>query len=484
MSTKQNKSRMGIAPLIIVAIIAIAAILGGAAYYFTTMNKPSGGGTVTPLPNMTLTVVGLNGTSVTLNTAQIGNLTSFTSLGAWITSAGHINPVVNYTGVKITTLCDLVGGISNATSLKITASDGYSMVFTYDQVMGAYLTYDPVTGNEVPHTQPLTTILSYFENGTYHKSGSGPLRLSIVGPEGLITDGHWWIKDVTQLELEAAVAEYTLTLNGTSSGQYFVMDRATLESGVNCHGENWTDSSSGIRWTGIPLWYLVGHIDDSNVHEDDAYNRTLADEGYVVRIIAQDGYYIDLDSMFVKLNNDILLANLQDGSALETKYWPLRLVGGDLSKSQMIRNVAEIKLLFPDYTLTLNGTSIKTVYSFALDDLVAQYGASWVDANTTTTWTGVPLWRLVGMVDDTNSTSFNETLADEGYTVKVIANDDYATSFNSSFVKLNDDIILANLENGTALESKYWPLRLVGSALAKGQMARNVVEIQVIFGGP
>jgi len=483
MSTKQNKSKMGIAPLIIVAIIAIAALVGGVAYYLSTMNQPSGGGTVTPLPNMTLTVVGLNGTSVNLNTAQIGNLTSFTSLGAWITSAGHINPVVNYTGVAITTLCNLVGGINNATSLKVTASDGYSMVFTYDQIMGGYLTYDPVTGNEVTHAQPLTTILSYFENGPYHKSGSGPLRLSIVGSEGLITDGHWWIKDVTRLELEAAVAEYTLTLNGTDSGIYQVMDRATLESGVNCHGENWTDSSTSIRWTGIPLWYLVGQIDDSNVHEDDAYNRTLADLGYTVRIIAQDGYYIDLDSSFVKLNNDILLANLENGTALETKYWPLRLVGGDLSKSQMIRNIVGITLLFPDYTLTLNGTSIEAVYSFTLDDLVAECGASWVDTNTTTTWTGIPLWRLVGMVDDSNSTAFNETLADEGYTVKVIGNDGYETVFNSSFVKLNDDIILANLENGTAVESKYWPLRLVGSALTKGQMARNVVEIQVIFGG-
>jgi hypothetical protein len=304
-----------------------------------------------------------------------------------------------------------------------------------------------------------------------------------VGPEGLITDGHFWIKDVTMLELESAVAEYTLTLNGTDSGIFEVMDRATLESGVNCHGENWTDSSTGITWTGMPLWYLVGRMDDSNIHEDNAFNRTLADQGYTVRIIAADGYYIDLNSTFVKLNNNILLANMENGTALETKYWPLRIVGAEVPKSQMIRNVIEIQLLFPEYTLTLNGTSINAMYSFNLEDLVADYGADWVDANTTTTWTGVPLWRLVGIVDDLNSTSFNETLADQGYTVKIIANDGYTTSLNSTFVKLNDDIILANMENGTALESKYWPLRLVGSALTKGQMARNVVEIQIAFEG-
>ncbi len=484
MSTKRDISKLGIAPLIIVVIIAVILVVGGAAYYLSTMQTPPGNNThVTPLPNMTLTVVGLNGTTVTLNSAQIGNLTAFTSLGAWVTSAGHINTVVNYTDVKITTLCNLVGGLTNSTALKATASDGYSMVFTYDQVMGAFTTYDPVTGNEVQHNQPLTTILAYFENGTGLQTGSGPLRFAIVGPEGLITDGHFWIKDVTRLDVEAAVAEYTLTLNGTKSGIYEVMGRATLESGVNCHGENWTDSSTGIIWTGIPLWYLVGHIDDSNIHEDNAFNRTLADLGYTVRIIANDGYYIDLDSTLVKLNNNILLANMENGSALETKYWPLRLVGSGITKSQMIRNVVEIDLLFPDYTLTLNGTTIKTVYSFNLDDLVSQYPASWVDTNTTTTWTGIPLWRLVGMVDDSNSTTFNDTLADSGYTVKIIANDGFATNLNSTFVKLNDDIILANLENGTALESKYWPLRLVGSALTKGQMARNVVAIEIVFGG-
>jgi len=483
MSPQKEGLKKGVSNAVIIATVAIIAIIACAAVYyiFAMQGTNNSGGDTTPLPNMTLTVVGLNGTTVTLNSTAMGNLESITSLGALVTSAGHINTVLNYTGVPIVTLCNLVGGITNETSVTIVASDGYSMVFTYDQIMGGYTTYDPATGNEVPHDQALTTIIAYFRNGTALSEDEGPLRVAIVGPEGLITDGHFWIKDVTRLEVHSAVAEYTLTLNGTL---YEVMDRATLESGVACHGENWTDAATGITWTGIPLWYLVGHIDDQNVHEDRAFNRTLADLGYTVRIISADGYFVDLNSTFVKLNYDILLANRENGTALEMKYWPLRLVGADLTKTQMIRNVVEIQLIFPEpdqYTLTLNGTLFRTMGSVALEAEAASHEANWTDGSTNTTWTGTPLWYLIGLIDDADPDTFNETLADIGYNVNIIANDGYTTTLNSTFVKHNDNIILACFENGEPLESKYYPLRLVGSALTKGQMARNIVEIQITF---
>jgi len=485
MSLQKNSLKKGVSNTVIIAAVVIVIIIGGAAAYYvlTTQGSNNNGGNVTPLPNMTLTVVGLNGTTVTLNSTTMGNVTSFTSSGALVTSAGHINTVLNYTGVSIVTLCNLVGGITNETSVTIIASDGYSMVFTYDQIMGGYTTYSPVTGDEVGHNQTLTTILAYFRNGTALSEDEGPLRVAIVGSEGLITDGHFWIKEVTKIELHAAVAEYTLTLNGTI---FRIMDRATLESGVACHGENWTDSTTGITWTGIPLWYLVGAIDDQNAHEDNAFNRTLADLGYTVRIIAADGYFLDLNSSFVKLNNDVLLANLENGTVLETKYWPLRLVGAEVAKGQMIRNVVEIQLIFPEadeYTLTLNGTLFQVMGSVALESEVASHEASWTDSTTNITWTGIPLWYLVGAIDDLDADTFNETLADLGYTVTIVANDNYTTSFNSTFVKQNDNMIIACFEDGEPLESKYWPLRLVGSALTKGQMARNIVEIQIVFPG-
>ncbi|MBC7120605.1 MAG: hypothetical protein H5T33_03375 [Candidatus Methanosuratus sp.] len=331
--------------VIILVLIVIVAIVGVGAYmYLSTSTAPA----VTPtLPNMTLTVVALNGTEKILTSTDIATLPQYTSLGGLVTSAGSISRVLNYTGVPLSTLCEMLGGFNSSISLLVTAADGYSLAYSYEELVGNVTTYDPVTGDEVPHNEPLTPILAYFVNGTTPlPSSDGPLRLVYVGPEGLTTDGHNWIKNVVKIELRPAVEEYTLILNGTGvNGLLELMDRATFESGVNCHGESWVDDK-GTNWTGIPLWYLVGRVDDSNKHEDRAFNRTLADTGYNVMIIAEDGFAISLNSSFVKLNYNILLANLQNGTELDTKYWPLRLVGQDLTKDQMIRSVAEIQLIF------------------------------------------------------------------------------------------------------------------------------------------
>jgi hypothetical protein len=71
-------------------------------------------------------------------------------------------------------------------------------------VNGEFATYDPVTGNPVQHNQSLTPILAYFFNDanlTTGSSGDGPLRLAIVGPEGLATSSSYWVKRVVKLEI-------------------------------------------------------------------------------------------------------------------------------------------------------------------------------------------------------------------------------------------------------------------------------------------
>lgn len=75
------------------------------------------------------------------------------------------------------------------------------MVFTYAQVLGDFVTYDPVTGQVVSHSQPLTIMVAYYRNDTALPSNEGPLRLAIVGPEGLATDGKYWVKFVARLEV-------------------------------------------------------------------------------------------------------------------------------------------------------------------------------------------------------------------------------------------------------------------------------------------
>jgi hypothetical protein len=243
----------------------------------------------------------------------------------------------------------LVGGINELCSLRITADDGYSMVYTYEQILGHnFVTFDPATGNETQPTEPLTTVLVYHKDGMNLTSDEGPLRVAVLGSEGLLTEGHWWIKYVVKIEIRLAIEEWTLLLKGALVEN---MTRATFESGVNehCHGINWTDNNSNV-WTGIPLWLLVGRVDDGNPHETNssvrAFNDTLALQGYTVKAINGQGYSREFNSTEIMRNSKIILANRFNGAPLPEPYWPLRLVGSELSSNEMLINVVEIQIIF------------------------------------------------------------------------------------------------------------------------------------------
>jgi DMSO/TMAO reductase YedYZ molybdopterin-dependent catalytic subunit len=300
----------------------------------------------TNLPELSVTLVALNGTEYPFDNTTLAELPSYEAQGGFVTSTGSIVGPYNCTGVKITTLCDLVGGLSNKTSLRVTAEDGYSIVFTYDQVQGDLLTFGPSTGDEATKSAPLHMVLAYFVNGDPLPYNEGPLRIVVLGSEGLLTEGHNWVKFVDKLEIRPVYEEWVLDLYGAITER---MDRSTFESGANCHAANWTDGEEN-SWSGIPLWLLVGRVDDSQQHGSDAFNRTLVDKGYVVQIVAADNYTIQLDASRIGENDAILVAHVMNGLPLPEKYWPLRLVGADLITSEMIRNVVEIQLVFESET--------------------------------------------------------------------------------------------------------------------------------------
>lgn len=177
-----------------------------------------------PLPSMTLTVVCLNGTQVVLNETQIGSMENYRAYGGFKNQLGNIKGLGYYTGVPLNTFCNLVGGMNNDTVLKITATDGYTKIFTYDEVVnGAFTTYDNVTGQPVQHNQPLTPILAYhFNEANISSDEGGPLRVAVVGPEGLVTPSVYWVKWLVKLELrycyDAAVLSVILSKSIVGQG--------------------------------------------------------------------------------------------------------------------------------------------------------------------------------------------------------------------------------------------------------------------------
>jgi DMSO/TMAO reductase YedYZ molybdopterin-dependent catalytic subunit len=142
--------------------------------------------------------------------------------------------------------------------------------------------------------------------------------------------------------MKSLVQEWTLAANG---GITDTIDRATFEScsAPQCHGATWTDDKAQ-DWVGVPLYILVGGVDDDIKHEGPAFNDALADAGYSVDVIARDGYTVTFDSARVKRNPNIIVAHSVNGNPLDDKYFPLRLVGADLQKNEMTGMITEIKV--------------------------------------------------------------------------------------------------------------------------------------------
>jgi hypothetical protein len=340
---KRRFGKKSIYAAIIIIIIAVAAIAAWQIYH-------SSG-----LPPMTLTLIGANGTQKILDASDIAKLKSYTGRAGLETSDGSIQSVGDYTGVQLITLCNLVGGIGTNDSVKLTGSDGYSMVFSYNQTNGnGFVTYDPVTGKEVSSNGSLTIVVAYYENGTKLTYDNGsPLRLVILGKEGLLTDGHYWVKWIAKIQIMPAIVDWTLTLKDVSkvnSTRVFVCNNVTrsyFEAGEapNCHGANWTDSSGNV-WTGVPLWLLAGSVGDWNFSM--SFNNSLAENnGYEVVVISQSGGNRTFTSgLVVNSGSGMIVANELNGAVLPAKYWPLTLVGSAVPADDMVVNITEIELVF------------------------------------------------------------------------------------------------------------------------------------------
>ena len=122
-----------------------------------------------------------------------------------------------------------------------------------------------------------------------------------------------------------------------------VVSRDTFESGVECHGadcEVRNETGNTHSYTGIPLWLLVGMVDDEIRHGEGAFNDELASEGYTVTVISGDGQSVTFDSKAIARDYNIILANVVDELPLGT----LKLVGPRLKGEQMIEDVVEIHL--------------------------------------------------------------------------------------------------------------------------------------------
>ena len=492
--TPKGKLSKKLLATIIIVVVIVASASAAAAYM---LSKSSSSNTPN-LPAMSLTLVGADGTQKVLTQTDIAGLKSYTANGGFKSSGGMIAAVGTYIGVPVTTLINLVGGMTSGETLTVTASDGYSMVYTFNQVMNGqdFTCYDPVTGSEKTPTHSMQLVLTYKINGTDLASGDGPLRMGVLGSDGLLTEGHFWVKMVNKIEVTSNVRDWTVTVKATTD---LNMTRQAFTAEYNHYGISYTDTSGNI-WTGTALWRWV-----SWSNYNGGVSNSSLDQGYTVKVISGDGSSATFTSSQVANNNNIIMATELNNATLTDPYWPITIVGSDVSAQNSIKNIVAIQIIINSqttttptatptstptptptptatpvsWTLTVNGTSAVTMSQTDFATQVSGSTATYTD-NTGTVWSGTPLHRLALWAQ--NNGAISSSLLTSGYVVKVIGSGGTFATFNDTLINMNTNIMVANTANGAAITGTNAPLVLTGSQVvsSSSQKIVGITQIQII----
>lgn len=300
---------------------------GGALPTQTTVED-----TTVVTPARSLTVV-IGDTSRDYTIADLETLDVVTAKGTFVNAVG-VDYTASYTGVPMATL---IGNVSADTTIRVTAADGYSMNYKAGKLL------DRSQG---------TWILAYKENGSYMPYDPGPLRVVLVGENNPRFEGAVSAKMVSRIDVLGTYVDYSLEMNGAITRTF---SRSELEGGVGCpcHASSVTVTSKGVThtYTGLPLWRLIAYVDDDRapgseqgIHYDDAdFNDSLAASGYMITLIAKDGYKQSITSQVIAHDDRFIVAFKKDGAFL------------DPEQDGYMRFVYDDSVVFP------RGTTVKSV---------------------------------------------------------------------------------------------------------------------------
>ena len=331
--------------LLITATLVAGAVLGGCASGATGSSGASASPGASHGP-VVLTVVGAKGTR-SFSLADLKALPAFTGYAGIKNSVGVITAPQQYTGVRLATLLAAVGGVDPSHGVTVIAKDGYGMTFSSEQAGGGgFTTFDPVTGAERAPATDLVPLVAYARaDKPLDPSDDGPLRLVFAQPTAdVVVDGHWSVRWVDRLEVKQSLGEWSVSVQGATRS---TLTRASYVSCASpgCHGSGWVDAS-GQRWEGVPLWLVVGSVDDTRTHGSGAFNAALARKGYRVELIGSTGATAFLGSRDLLRHKNWLLAGKVDGGELTPVDFPLRLVGPGLTDDLSIGRITKIWLRF------------------------------------------------------------------------------------------------------------------------------------------
>ena len=352
-----------IAVVVVAVLLAVGVVLAGTAAPGAA-GKAGADGTSSPSPWPSPTPgvvlqVGHDGTffkSYTL--ADLEALTPFPGYAGFRKSTGTVIGPEAVTGAKVADIVQdaLSAPLTSTQSVAFIGSDGYTQSYSYDQLVnlnGFTLMYngahpaDPVPLSSF--TGPFAAVLIYSDpqqNIMDLANGEGPTRLVVADAtnENAVMTGSDSVYSVVKLDVRDYVPkDWSLKVSGLKiKGKRLTrtISRNDFQSCVNCHRSSY--KVSGHRWSGTPLYMVVGEVDGG---KDMTYNAKLARKGYRIELISTTGKTRIVSSKITVYRANMVLANLLDGAVPGSSAFPLRLVGPKLKAAQELGRIKSIVLL-------------------------------------------------------------------------------------------------------------------------------------------
>jgi len=234
--------------------------------------------------------------------------------------------------------------------------------------------------------------------------------------------------------------------------------------------------------------------------------------GDVLKVTAADGYHVNLtyyqvyaDGDYLETQGQMILAYEFNESVMDNETIPMIAVlapdeafsnddfNATCSKDPeflditgagplWVKQVASITVseLYEEWTVNLTDLDEATTELTRTEFVRIAYfnSAEWTDDDSGV-WSGATLSSVLGLIDDDDPTTFNETLADTEYQVNVMASDEYNKTFVAKYL-VENGTLLADMFNGTALGEEDYPLRIVGDGMTGGQMVSMIASVTML----
>jgi hypothetical protein len=352
-------------------MLATAAISAVAVAIALAMPATGAGATVqSRADSVVLTLTGKDGTVKTYTLADLKARTAdqgfYQGYAGFVNSANILTPMHPVKGVRLSSLLADVG-YDNTTDVLLTAIDGYPKLLAPQVVQGqgvvTYTDVPPYPQTALPAGVSLTAVVGYAYKAPGQTvddanpwidelappMGDGPLRmwfaLDTQTTPGYVVDGDWIVKWLDKIKVTGtAVQQWTVSVKGPKKSMKLTRKDFESCTAPNCHAQT-TVKLSGHKYQGLPLYLLVGKVDDNKAMNNwGDFNAAKAHKGYWIDVRNSKRKASVNSKLIAGRTNKIILAWKRDGKELSGANAPLWLVGSKLKGVQRIYGIKSITL--------------------------------------------------------------------------------------------------------------------------------------------